>query len=115
MFFKISFHTTACQIIPLPINGGDILIPVAGVKVVSKGIKGAKELIVMTKSFEKVEKAIVMEAFAGTGGRTGEFAEVVYKAKTAEQFSSPSSGFLKNINKASSITNKSDFLNLIMQ
>lgn len=53
--------------------GGDILLPLAGAKLASDGIKGAKVLATIAKDFEKADKALVLEAFAGTGESTGFF------------------------------------------
>jgi len=64
--------------------GTDIFLPGAAAKVISKGMKGAKELAVIARNLQKTEKLIVMEAFAGGGG-SGAFAEVIRASKITEE------------------------------
>ena len=93
--------------------GSDILIPGASAKAIFKGIKGAKELAVITKNLQNTEKVMVLEALAGSGGNAGAFKEIVYKTKTAEQFLSHSSEIFHNLKKSSRINSKTDILNVI--
>jgi hypothetical protein len=58
--------------------GTDILLPGAGIKAISKGVKGAKELASIAKNLQKVENMIVLEALTETGGNAGTFAEIIY-------------------------------------
>ncbi|MFA6119335.1 MAG: tetratricopeptide repeat protein [Parachlamydiales bacterium] len=46
----------------------------------AKGVKGTKELVEMAKSFERADKAVLLEAFAGTGGG-GSFQEMAYSSR----------------------------------
>ncbi|KPK33716.1 MAG: hypothetical protein AMS24_00075 [Chlamydiae bacterium SM23_39] len=92
--------------------GADILIPGATAKAISKGIKGAKELAILAKNLQRTERVVILEALAGIGG-SGNFAETVCAWKTAEKIMPHSSGILKNIKVFSSITTKSDLVNII--
>jgi len=92
--------------------GTDIFLPGAAAKVISKGMKGAKELAVIARNLQKTEKLIVMEAFAGGGG-AGAFSEVLCKTKTAEQFLPHSSRIFNNLKKVSRINTKTDILKIM--
>jgi tetratricopeptide (TPR) repeat protein len=56
--------------------GADILVPGAVAKVASKTIRGAKELAVVAKKFQRAEKVMELEALAATGGKIGEIVEI---------------------------------------
>jgi tetratricopeptide (TPR) repeat protein len=77
--------------------GGDIFVPGAAAKAVSQGIKGAKEVAVIAKNLKNAEKVIVLEALAETGGSSGTFAEVIYKAKTTKSTFNTIEKYPKNI------------------
>ena len=79
----------------------------------AKGVKGAKELVVIAKNLQRTEKVMILEYLAETGGKSNAFTEAVYTWRAAEEFVPHSSGILKNIKVFSSITTKSDILNII--
>ena len=51
--------------------GADILIPGATAKVLSKGIEGAKDLIVVAKNLQTAEQTFALEALAASASRAG--------------------------------------------
>ncbi len=56
---------------------------------------------------------MILEYLAETGGKSNAFTEAVYTQRVTEEFAPHSSGILKNIKVFSSITTKSDILNII--
>jgi len=91
--------------------GADILMPTASAKAISQGVKGAKELVVIVKNLEKTERLMPLEALAG--GSSEVFAETVYSWKIAEEAAVCPKQLLGNIERFSSITTKTDILNII--
>ncbi|NGX56368.1 MAG: hypothetical protein K1060chlam5_00606 [Candidatus Anoxychlamydiales bacterium] len=63
--------------------GGDILVPGIAAKVTTKGINGAKELLVAAKNLKMSEQLLSLEALAETGGN-GAFREIVYSNRVFE-------------------------------
>ena len=79
--------------------GTDILVPGAAAKVISKGMKGAKEIAVIARNLQKTEKLIVMEAFAGGGGVNAKNCNIFKKIITKQDN-------INNITRANSSLNK---------
>lgn len=68
--------------------GGDILIPGATAKVISKGINGAKDIVLAAKNLQTAEQTFALEALAQSASNSGVLLDVstVYKElKTAER------------------------------
>jgi len=96
--------------------GSDILIPGAAVKIASKGIKGAKELSVVSRTLKSAEKTLLLETSAGLESGA-KISEVIHKGKEASflgkemGFSSAEMGQLKKAGKLEgSINNRLDRL-----
>ena len=87
----------------------DILLPGAATKVISKGIKGGKELIIAAKNLQNMEKVLVLEALT----ESSKFMDVVCQYKRTEKFIPTSSGILDYLKNISFIRTKTDILNLI--
>lgn len=58
--------------------GADILIPSAAIKAVAKGIKGAKEVLIIAKNLKNSEKVVELELLANTGFSSESFKEFIY-------------------------------------
>lgn len=64
--------------------GADILIPGAATKIISQGIKGAKELALVAKSLENTEKVVLLESLE-TGGKSSPVTETFYANRIIEE------------------------------
>ena len=89
--------------------GSDIILPGAATKMISKGIKGGKELIIAAKNLQNTEKVLVLEALT----ESGKFMDVVCQYKSTEKFIPTSSGILDYLKNISFIRTKADILNII--
>jgi hypothetical protein len=93
--------------------GADIFIPGATGKVISKGVKGARELALLSQNLQRTERILVLETLAETGGKSGKFAESLNTLSTAERLSPQTLELLYRLKSAPSIASKNDILNII--
>ena len=64
--------------------GGDILIPGATAKVLSKGIEGAKDVVLAAKNLQTAEQTFALEALAQSASRAGVLEDFPVQFKNAE-------------------------------
>ncbi len=65
--------------------GGDILIPGAAAKVLSKGIEGAKEIALAAKNLETAEQTLALEALSQSARSSTAFAEMSTQLSTESE------------------------------
>ena len=51
---------------------------------IAEGIKGAKELALIARNIQNAEKVMVLDALAGTGGSSGQFAQTMFALQRGE-------------------------------
>lgn len=95
--------------------GGNICIPAGCTKAIAQGVRGAKELVILAKNCKRTEQVLMLEALAETGGRTGEFAEVVYKTRIREGLLPQASDLFNKITNNPPIKSKIDFFNIFLE